>query len=74
MKPSLFFQKVLAILLDICMIVLVTQVYLLKKMSRPIVSVGCASTDDTSAALSAYCAYVGIPSIVFLPANRIFIA
>lgn len=56
------------------MIVLVTQVNLLKKMSRPIVGVGCASTDDTSATLSAYCAYVGIPSIVFLLANRIFIA
>ncbi|KAF7814083.1 threonine synthase, chloroplastic [Senna tora] len=29
---------------------------------------------DTSAALSAYCASAGIPSIVFLPANRISIA
>lgn len=43
-------------------------------MNRPVVGVGCASTGDTSAALSAYCASAGIPSIVFLPANRISIA
>ncbi|GLT60796.1 hypothetical protein SLA2020_335460 [Shorea laevis] len=46
----------------------------LRKMNRPVVGVGCASTGDTSAALSAYCAAAGIPSIVFLPANRISIA
>ncbi|KAL2488116.1 Threonine synthase 2 [Forsythia ovata] len=39
-----------------------------------VVGVGCSSTGDTSAALSAYCATAGIPSIVFLPANRISIA
>ncbi|KAK1281567.1 hypothetical protein QJS10_CPB22g00757 [Acorus calamus] len=44
------------------------------KNPRPIVGVGCASTGDTSAALSAYCAAAGIPAIVFLPANRISVA
>ena len=29
---------------------------------------------DTSAALSAYCAAAGIPSIVFLPADKISVA
>ena len=33
--------------------------------------VACASTGDTSAALAAFAAYAGIPSIVFLPANKI---
>lgn len=37
-------------------------------------AVGCASTGDTSAALSAYCAAAGIPSIVFLPADKISMA
>lgn len=37
-------------------------------------AVGCASTGDTSAALAAYCAAAGIPSIVFLPANKISLA
>ena len=31
-------------------------------------------TGDTSAALSAYCAHAGIPSIVFLPADKISMA
>ncbi|KAL7238149.1 hypothetical protein ACSBR2_004284 [Camellia fascicularis] len=59
---------------DLGMTVLVSQVNRLRKMKRPVVGVGCASTGDTSAALSAYCAAAGIPSIVFLPANRISIA
>ncbi|GFS43439.1 pyridoxal-5'-phosphate-dependent enzyme family protein [Actinidia rufa] len=64
---------------DLGMTVLVSQVKSsqvnrLRKMNRPVVGVGCASTGDTSAALSAYCAAAGIPSIVFLPANRISIA
>ncbi|KAI8553411.1 hypothetical protein RHMOL_Rhmol05G0013700 [Rhododendron molle] len=59
---------------DLGMTVLVSQVNRLRKMNRPVVGVGCASTGDTSAALSAYCAAAGIPSIVFLPANRISIA
>ncbi|KAL5978766.1 hypothetical protein ACLOJK_029883 [Asimina triloba] len=59
---------------DLGMTVLVSQVNRLRKIGRPIVGVGCASTGDTSAALSAYCAAAGIPAIVFLPANRISIA
>ncbi|XP_031251948.1 threonine synthase, chloroplastic-like [Pistacia vera] len=59
---------------DLGMTVLVSQVNRLKKMNKPVVGVGCASTGDTSAALSAYCAAAGIPSIVFLPANKISIA
>lgn len=59
---------------DLGMTVLVSQVNRLRKMNRPLMGVGCASTGDTSAALSAYCAAAGIPAIVFLPANRISIA
>ncbi|KAE8720074.1 Threonine synthase 2 [Hibiscus syriacus] len=59
---------------DLGMTVLVSQVNRLRKINKPIVGVGCASTGDTSAALSAYCAAAGIPSIVFLPANKISIA
>ena len=43
-------------------------------MGKKIQAVGCASTGDTSAALSAYCAAAGIPAIVFLPANKISLA
>ncbi|XP_020253543.1 threonine synthase 1, chloroplastic-like [Asparagus officinalis] len=59
---------------DLGMTVLVSQVNRLRRLKRPIAGVGCASTGDTSAALSAYCAAAGIPSIVFLPADRISIA
>lgn len=59
---------------DLGMTVLISQVNRLRKMNRPVLGVGCASTGDTSAALSAYCAAAGIPGIVFLPANRISIA
>ncbi|KAF3781608.1 Threonine synthase [Nymphaea thermarum] len=59
---------------DLGMTVLVSQVNRLRKLNRPLVGVGCASTGDTSAALSAYCAAAGIPAIVFLPANRISMA
>lgn len=59
---------------DLGMTVLVSQVNRLRKIGRPVVGVGCASTGDTSAALSAYCASAGIPAIVFLPANRISMA
>ena len=37
----------------------------------PIQAIACASTGDTSAALAAYAAYAGIPTIVLLPANKI---
>ncbi|ERN04835.1 hypothetical protein AMTRI_Chr05g72390 [Amborella trichopoda] len=59
---------------DLGMTVLISQVNRLRKLNRPIIGVGCASTGDTSAALSAYCAAAGIPAIVFLPADRITIA
>ncbi|KAH9713481.1 threonine synthase 1 [Citrus sinensis] len=59
---------------DLGMTVLVSQVNRLKRMNKPVIGVGCASTGDTSAALSAYCASAGVPSIVFLPANKISIA
>jgi threonine synthase len=53
------------------MTVLVSQVNHMIKQGKDIQAVACASTGDTSAALSAYCAKAGIPSIVFLPANKI---
>lgn len=54
---------------DLGMTVLVSQVNRIRKLKpNSITAVGCASTGDTSAALSAYCAAAGIPSIVFLPA------
>jgi threonine synthase len=56
------------------MTVLVSQVNHLIKNKAKIKAVACASTGDTSAALSAYCARAGIPSIVFLPAGKISIA
>lgn len=59
---------------DLGMTVLVSQVNRLVKLGRPIVGVGCASTGDTSAALSAYCAAAKIPAFVFLPSDRITIA
>eukprot|EP00898_Chlorokybus_atmophyticus_P003372 jgi/Chlat1/4035/Chrsp26S04095 len=59
---------------DLGMTVLVSQVNRLRKQGKPLVAVGCASTGDTSAALSAYCASANIPAIVFLPANKISIA
>ncbi|KAK3004286.1 hypothetical protein RJ639_019669 [Escallonia herrerae] len=59
---------------DLGMTVLVSQVNRLRKMNRPVVGVGCVSTGDTSAALSAYCAAARIPSIVFLPSNKISMA
>jgi threonine synthase len=42
--------------------------------NQKIKAVACASTGDTSAALSAYAAAAGIRAIVFLPANKISIA
>ena len=60
---------------DLGMTVLVSQVNRLRRL-RPesVQAVGCASTGDTSAALSAYCAAAGIPAIVFLPADKISLA
>ena len=60
---------------DLGMTVLVSQVnHIMKTQPGAIRAVGCASTGDTSAALSAYCAAAGIPSIVFLPADKISLA
>ncbi len=56
---------------DLGMTVLVSMVNEMISRGKPIKAVACASTGDTSAALAAYCAYAGIPSIVFLPANKI---
>ena len=59
---------------DLGMTVLVSQVNRMRKLGVPLYAVGCASTGDTSAALSAYAAAAGIPGIVFLPANKISVA
>jgi threonine synthase len=56
---------------DLGMTVLVSMVNEMMQRGKPIKAVACASTGDTSAALAAYCAYAGIPSIVFLPSNKI---
>ena len=59
---------------DLGMTALVSQVNRMRKQGKPLAAVGCASTGDTSAALSAYAAAAGIPSIVFLPADKISLA
>jgi len=59
---------------DLGMTVLVSQVNHMIKKGASIDAVACASTGDTSAALSAFCAKAGIPSIVFLPAGKTSIA
>lgn len=60
---------------DLGMTALVSQVnQMMHKTTKNIKAVACASTGDTSAALSAYGAYSGIPTIVFLPHNKISIA
>ena len=56
---------------DLGMTVLVSIVNEMIKKGKKIKAVACASTGDTSAALAAYSAYAGIPSIVFLPQNKI---
>ena len=59
---------------DLGMTVLVSMVNEMITNGKRIDAVACASTGDTSAALAAYCAYAGIPSIVFLPRNKISMA
>ncbi len=59
---------------DLGMTVLVSAVKQLIADGAHIPAVACASTGDTSAALAAYCAAAGIPSIVMLPANKISLA
>lgn len=59
---------------DLGMTVLVSQVNSMIKRGKQIDAVACASTGDTSAALSAYTAKAGIPSIVFLPKGKTSVA
>jgi threonine synthase len=56
---------------DLGMTVLVSMVNEMINSGKKIKAIACASTGDTSAALAAYSAYAGIPSIVFLPKNKI---
>ncbi len=59
---------------DLGMTVLVSMVKEMIARGKPIRAVACASTGDTSAALAAYCAAAAIPSIVFLPRDKISLA
>ncbi|MDA3961028.1 MAG: threonine synthase [Planctomycetota bacterium] len=57
---------------DLGMTVLVSQVnHIVKSSDSGILGVACASTGDTSAALAAYCAAAGLPSVVLLPYAKI---
>ena len=56
---------------DLGMTVLVSVVKQMMAQGSPVRAVACASTGDTSAALAAYGAAAGIPTIVFLPRNRV---
>jgi threonine synthase len=53
------------------MTVLVSMVKQIRAEGKDVPAVACASTGDTSAALAAYCARAGIPSVVFLPSGKI---
>ena len=59
---------------DLGMTVLVSVVKQMMADGVPIDAVACASTGDTSAALGAYCAAAGIPSVVLLPKDKVSIA
>ncbi len=56
---------------DLGMTVLVSVVKQMIAQGAPVRAVACASTGDTSAALAAYGAAAGIPTIVFLPRNKV---
>jgi len=56
---------------DLGMTVLVSVVKQMIAEGVPIDAVACASTGDTSAALAAYGAAAGIPSVVLLPRNKV---
>jgi threonine synthase len=56
---------------DLGMTVLVSAVREMQARGVPVRAVACASTGDTSAALAAYCAAAGIPSVVLLPRGKI---
>jgi threonine synthase len=59
---------------DLGMTVLVSMVKEMIARGKRIPAVACASTGDTSAALSAYAAAAGIPAVVFLPRGKVSIA
>ncbi len=59
---------------DLGMTVLVSMVKEMRARGKQIRAVACASTGDTSAALSAYAAAAEIPAIVFLPRGKISLA
>jgi threonine synthase len=59
---------------DLGMTVLVSQVKQMLNEGKSIPAVACASTGDTSAALSAYAAAAEIPAVVFLPRGKISLA
>jgi threonine synthase len=59
---------------DLGMTVLVSQVNDMRARGQTIPAVACASTGDTSAALSAYAAAAGIPAVVFLPRGKVSVA
>jgi threonine synthase len=56
---------------DLGMTVLVSTVKQAIEEGQPIRAIACASTGDTSAALAAYCASAGIPSVVLLPKGKV---
>ena len=59
---------------DLGMTVLVSAVQEMIRRGKSIRAIACASTGDTSAALAAYCAAAGIPSLVLLPKGKVSIA
>lgn len=59
---------------DLGMTVLVSMVKEMIARGKSIPAVACASTGDTSAALAAYGAAAGVPTIVFLPRGKISMA
>ena len=56
---------------DLGMTVLVSMVKQMIAEGKDVRGIACASTGDTSASLAAYCAYAGIPAIVFLPRDKV---
>jgi threonine synthase len=56
---------------DLGMTVLISVVKQMIADGKPIRAVACASTGDTSAALAAYGAAAGIPTVVFLPKGKV---
>jgi len=59
---------------DLGMTVLVSVVNQMINDGQPIRAVACASTGDTSAALSAYAAAAGIPAVILLPKGKVSMA